>query len=615
MDKLILIFLLLLQIVYVEAQTPEISKIKQQIENAPSKPDSVKYYMFRLLDHASQLHDTVIGKTYSHIGIQYNKLAILDSSEFYMKKALEYTENYPKVHGEMYLNLAINYRIGSRYNESLEASEKAIEMFKRANYQAGVGRAYGEMASNYNYMLNSEKALEYLKKSIAILSEEQNTRELHVVKQKLANLYYNKGDYAFARDIYEEVLPTFSQNKGTNYYSTLLTYADCLIQLEENYSDAEAALNEVVDGFKTLNNIEYMWLSLSNLAYVYEASGKIEKARQAFEKAHQGLYQLKSPRFMETSVRYLEFLNKQKQYNTALAVIKRVQATSKSKRLKMNADNEIAFLKQAIATYSQMGMVENSLQAFERIDFVKDSLHSAVNEAKALELQEKYQNELQRENNLVLASNNELLLEYNNKKDKILMLSVLSLALILVIGIVLFISSRNKLKMQQKLVATLENSKRVLEEKNTLQNQLRIEREKTLINKERELVEVSLEMSDLQNRILELLEHRENPESSQVLAEKLNELLSQNNYWKYFKGKFVEVHPAFAKQLSEMFPNLSDNEIAFCCMLKLQLSTKEIASLMGLSKEQVTSKKAALRRKMGLEDDILGFEKLIEHLE
>ena len=95
----------------------------------------------------------------------------------------------------------------------------------------------------------------------------------------------------------------------------------------------------------------------------------------------------------------------------------------------------------------------------------------------------------------------------------------------------------------------------------------------------------------------------------------MKDLLGQNNYWKYFKGKFVEVHPAFAQQLSEMFPNLSDNDVAFCCMLKLQLSTNEIGALMGISKEQVESKKTSLRRKMGLENDILSFDKLIDHLE
>src|SRR5690606_20494228 len=284
-------------------------------------------------------------------------------------------------------------------------------------------------------------------------------------------------------------------------------------------------------------------------------------------------------------------------------------------RLKMNTENEIAFLEQAVSTYSQKGMVENSLQSFERMDFLKDSLNTAINQAKSLELQQAYQNDLQREKNLVLKKNNELLVENNNKKDNILMLGILSLILILAIGFVLFRSNRNKLKLQQELVASLETSKKVLEEKNTLEGELRLERERILANKEKELVEVTMEMSDLQNRIVELIAHRENPESSQVMATKLEELLGQNNYWKYFKGKFVEVHPVFASQLSEMFPSLSENDVAFCCMLKLQLSTAEIASLMGISNDQVDSKTATLRRKIGMGDDILGFEKLIDHLE
>lgn len=616
MKKLIPLVLFLSLFLSTQAQTPEIEKLNKQIENSyRSNPDSTKIYLFRLLKFSSELHDTVIGKTYSTLGIQYNKLAVPDSAEFYMKKALDYTEEYPLIHANMYLNLAINYRIGSRYKESLEASEKAIEQYNKAGDKLGVAKAYGEMGSNYNYMKNSEKALLYLKKSINILSEVGDERELSIVKQKLANLYYNNSNFAFARDLYEEVLPVFAIEKSTNYYATLLSYADCLIQLEENYKAAEEALKEVESGFRAINHKEYMWLAMSNLAKVYNATGRTQEAQQAFRDAYEGLYQLNSPRFMETSVSYLDFLNSQKQYGTALTVIDRVKATTKTARLKMNAENEIDFLKQAVSTYSQKGMVENSLQSFERMDFLKDSLNTAINQAKSLELQEAYQNDLQRERNLVLTKNNELLVENNSKKDKNFMLSILSFILVLVIGFVMFRSYRNKLKLQQELVASLENSKKVLEEKNTLEAELSRERERTLVNKEKELIEVTMEMSNLQNKIIELIEQRENPESSQALATKLKDLLGKNNYWKYFKGKFVEVHPIFASQLSEMFPSLSDTDVAFCCMLKLQLSSKEIAALMGISDDQVESKTATIRRKIGMGDDILGFEKLIDHLE
>lgn len=615
MKNSIYLFLFLCIFTDLQAQNPEIDRLNKKIESHVRNPDSTKFYLFQLLKFSSELHDTIIGKSYSTIGIQYNKLAVPDSAEFYMEKALDYTEDYPLQHAKMYLNLAINYRIGSQYQESLQASENAIEQFKKAGNQEGVGRAYGEMASNYNYMKNSEKALEYLKKAIAILKKSGSERELSIVRQKLANLYYNNSNFAFARDIYEEILPVFAKEKGTNYYVTLLSYADCLLQLEENYKEAEEALKEAENAFKEMNQKEYMWIAVSNLAQVYVAMGKSQQAQEAFQRAYDGMYQISSPRFLETSVRYLDFLNSKKQYSKAQKVIDRVKASKNSTRMKMNADNEIDFLKQAVFTYGQNGMVENSLQAFERLDFLKDSLNTALNHAKSLELQEAYQNDLQRERNLVLKKNNELLIENNNKKDNILLLGFLSFILLLAIGLVLYRTNRNKLKLQQELVASLENSKKVLEEKNTLEGELRLERERVLENKEKELVQVSMEMSNLQNQIIELIENRDNLESSTVLAEKLKNLLGQNNYWKYFKGKFIEVHPAFAHQLSAMFPNLSENDVAFCCMIKLQLSDKEIAALMGISIDQVETKKTMLRRKIGMGDDILGFEKLIDHLE
>ncbi|KXN98619.1 hypothetical protein LS48_11100 [Aequorivita aquimaris] len=615
MKNSIYLFLFLCIFTDLQAQNPEIDRLNKKIESHVRNPDSTKFYLFQLLKFSSELHDTIIGKSYSTIGIQYNKLAVPDSAEFYMEKALDYTEDYPLQHAKMYLNLAINYRIGSQYQESLQASENAIEQFKKAGNQEGVGRAYGEMASNYNYMKNSEKALEYLKKAIAILKKSGSERELSIVRQKLANLYYNNSNFTFARDIYEEILPVFAKEKGTNYYVTLLSYADCLLQLEENYKEAEEALKEAENAFKEMNQKEYMWIAVSNLAQVYVAMGKSQQAQEAFQRAYDGMYQISSPRSLETSVRYLDFLNSKKQYSKAQKVIERVKASTNSTRMKMNADNEIDFLKQAVFTYGQNGMVEKSLQAFERLDFLKDSLNTALNHAKSLELQEAYQNDLQRERNLVLKKNNELLIENNNKKDNILLLGFLSFILLLAIGLVLYRTNRNKLKLQQELVASLENSKKVLEEKNTLEGELRLERERVLENKEKELVQVSMEMSNLQNQIIELIENRDNLESSTVLAEKLKNLLGQNNYWKYFKGKFIEVHPVFALQLAEMFPNLSENDVAFCCMLKLQLSEKEIAALMGISTDQVEVKKTTLRRKIGMGDDILGFEKLIDHLE
>lgn len=494
------------------AQTPEIDKLSEQINNTIFvKQDSAKIYLLRLLEHSEELHDTMIGKTYSNLGILYNQKAIFDSSEFYLKKGISFTEKYPYVQARMYLNLAINYRTSSRYEESLGALNKAILLYKKANNREGEGLVYGEMASNYNYMLNSEKALEYLKKAIAILTEVGNTREIYAVKQKLANLYNNNGDFTFAKDLYEDVLPYFAQKKGTNYYYTLLNYGDCLIQFED-YKEAEKAFLEVETGLKQMGNKEYLFVAISKLGNIYAKTNRNTQAQKALKEAYEGLFQVNSPRFMEVAAQYLEFLNDNKDYSEAVQVVDKVNASSKIPRLKMNADNEIVFLKNAIATYSQRGMVEKSLAAFERMDFLKDSMNGAINKVKILELKAAYQNDLQREKNLILAKNNELLKENNSKQQNILILSFLLLLLLFIIALGFYITNKNKLALKEKMVQSLENSKQVLEEKNILEGQLLQEREQTLENKEKELIDISLEMANVQNKILELIEVRENPE-------------------------------------------------------------------------------------------------------
>jgi uncharacterized membrane-anchored protein YhcB (DUF1043 family) len=281
----------------------------------------------------------------------------------------------------------------------------------------------------------------------------------------------------------------------------------------------------------------------------------------------------------------------------------------------MNADNEINFLKHAVTTYSRNGMIENSLHSFERMDFLKDSINSSINQLKVLELKEAYQNDLQREKNIVLGKNNELLMENNSKKDRIYILSILVFLLIVASGAVIFRTTKNKIRLQKEMLANLEISQQALKDKQRLEKKLYEERGRTLVNNEKELVEVSLGMADLQKKLIDEIDRCKSPEDFIKTTTNLKNLLNKNNYWKYFKGKFVEVHPYFASLLKEMFPNLSENDIAFCCMLKLNVSVSEIASLMGKSEEEIKSAIDTLKRKMGLADNELAFHQLIAHME
>ncbi|MDP2693093.1 MAG: tetratricopeptide repeat protein [bacterium] len=311
------------------SQSPEIERLTDQIKNSVFKmPDSAKIYLLRLLDKSSRLHDTVVAKTYSNLGITYNQLGVLDSSEYYFNKGIDRAYGHALISARLYSNKAITLRTGSRYNESLEALKKSLILYKEAKFLDGEAIVYGEMASNFNYMLQPEKSITYLKKALAIFKKTGNDREVHIVKQKLGNFYYNNGDYEFARDIFEEVLPEFAEEKGLNYYITVMNYAQCLIVLKD-YKRAEKAFLESEAGFKRLDNKEYRLLSTSLLGKVYGLTGNTSQAIAKLREAYQGLYELRSPRFTEVAAEYLKVLNQGNDYGTAMEVIDLVKPTCK----------------------------------------------------------------------------------------------------------------------------------------------------------------------------------------------------------------------------------------------------------------------------------------------
>ena len=57
------------------------------------------------------------------------------------------------------------------------------------------------------------------------------------------------------------------------------------------------------------------------------------------------------------------------------------------------------------------------------------------------------------------------------------------------------------------------------------------------------------------------------------------------------------------------FPKLTRGDRKLCALLKLNLSSKEIARLMGISVESVHTTRYRLRKKLGLEkgDDLIDF--------
>ncbi len=84
------------------------------------------------------------------------------------------------------------------------------------------------------------------------------------------------------------------------------------------------------------------------------------------------------------------------------------------------------------------------------------------------------------------------------------------------------------------------------------------------------------------------------------VIKKINNHLTDKDDWLAFELHFRNAHADFFEKLREKHPDLSSNEIKLSAYLKLNLSSKEIASLMNISIKSVEQGRWRLRKKINL---------------
>jgi len=156
-----------------------------------------------------------------------------------------------------------------------------------------------------------------------------------------------------------------------------------------------------------------------------------------------------------------------------------------------------------------------------------------------------------------------------------------------------------------------------------LQNEIKLNELKTkqheieLSSKTKELANTALEMTkkdELLESIKKELQFFNNEIISKAKFKKLMTTINRNIHtskdWEIFESHFNEIHDSFFNTLVKRHTNLSSKDLKLCAYLKMNLSTKEIAPIMGISIRGVEIHRYRLRKKLELKND----EKITKYL-
>ena len=158
------------------------------------------------------------------------------------------------------------------------------------------------------------------------------------------------------------------------------------------------------------------------------------------------------------------------------------------------------------------------------------------------------------------------------------------------------------------------NKREYLEQQIKLNEQEKQIVESDLKKKESDLVKMSTFIVSKNNLLssivkdleyhISLIENKSDRKSLEPLKKRISDKIDDSADWDQFLTQFSTTYPDFIDCLTEKYPKLRSGDIKLCCYLKMNMNTKEIAQVSGLSVRAVENKRYRLRKKLELETDV-----------
>ncbi|HEY8929999.1 MAG TPA: triple tyrosine motif-containing protein [Mucilaginibacter sp.] len=143
-----------------------------------------------------------------------------------------------------------------------------------------------------------------------------------------------------------------------------------------------------------------------------------------------------------------------------------------------------------------------------------------------------------------------------------------------------------------------------------------------LAGKSRELANSAMNIvykNELLQKISDEISHLKDSSGKPLAEEQLRKIqkvidegMNDDRDWNIFESSFNEAHENFFKKLKSGHPDLVPNDLKLCAYLRMNMSSKEMASLLNISLRGVEIRRYRLRKKLNLEHDKNLVEFLIE---
>lgn len=525
-----------------------------------------------------------------------------------VEKAIAYNKQALKLaneNGSKFIRARVNELMGELFSKKNNFQPAinyyliASKIFSELGDKENLIKIYGDLGMLYyenNYDLN--KSSYYYQQALGYAIQLDKKDLIADVYNKLGGVFYNQADLEEAEHYFNNAYDIWKKTRNKKGMAIALNNIAEIRRLNNDLEKALELYNQCITLNKEQNNLQYLAINYENIGLVKSKQDKFNEALEYFRKSLDLFERINDT---ENKVELLILIGNEslKQKENAKAQEAFQEAYTDSKKY----NHWIHIVQSSLGlskVFEAEGDYARALHFFKINARYTDSIRGKEKKEQVAIVQTELLNNI-RQKEINQKDSNIQLLE-KEKKVNVLQRNLLAVAIFFVVILAVFIIIR--LRQQAK-------RERVIREKDA---QLHAAQQELMAlkleNKSHDLSNFALHVVE-KNRMLKELSHElsrlaqsANDETSRKLTD-LNKTIRQGlniqQDMKEFQHRVDESYGDFFIKLNEKFPNLTKNENRLCALLRLNLSSKEIAELNNTSVKAVEMSRYRLRKKCKLE--------------
>lgn len=510
------------------------------------------------------------------------------SLEYYLSALkMERRHGHPLAEADILHNLGRFYANQGSHAKALDYYFQALRIRQEKGDKTGTATTMSYIGDTYSHRQEPEQAISFYKQAVELGKETQNQRVMSISGVKVAINLHNSGHFEEASPYFDLALGAAEKMNSIHAQAGIMLAMSDAYKKEQYFKKALALNQKLLQIAKSSNNKILLARSYENLAGIHTEQDDLKLANQYLLQSithYEAVGVPALPVVEKLMQNYLQQDNPSKAVEIGETVLKQTAGSE-------NLQQRGSLFKMLASAYEKQGNYQKALESQNQLAEINQQIYSKEKSEQIAEMQARYETQ-QKEKEI-------LLLE--EKQEKALLLrNVLIGGIVVFILIGFLVYNRQRLKIH-KNKTDLENTK--LKEKQ-FQQDLEF-KNKQLTTHSLHLVQKNEVLKELKQRIAELQSTVSGKTDSNLrsIGQLVDYSFNLDKDWEEFKHYFEEIHTGFFDSLKSRFPELTSNELRLSALLKLNLTSKEIATILSIAPDSVKTARYRLRKKFGLETD------------